>query len=762
MPRLRRALAAALAAAALIAAGCSSSESDTAVAEPIEAETPAETAAPEGDDTVEAEAAPATTPASFVVAPSVEQLAVLDAAEGTELELVDADGEVVASGVADEFGSLLWRDVAPGDYQVRAAAGGEGEAVEQSDPVVVTAIDDVPDASLYTGQTLADGFGYITTRDGTTLSANVVLPGPAEDGPYPTVVEYSGYGPSNPDAAGLQDIFGPLGYAWVGVNMRGTGCSGGSFQFFEPIQLLDGYDVIEAVAAQPWVKHNEVGMVGISYPGISQLFVASTQPPSLAAITPLSVLDDSARSTLYPGGILNTGFALAWSDERERDSQPYGQGWEQGLVDAGDTVCEANQKLRLQNTDARALIEDTPYYVPEVADEISPTALADRIEVPVFLAGAWQDEQTGGRFPAILDDLTGVPQLYATMVNGAHTESVSPAIMVRYLEFLELYVDRETPELAAAALIGPVLTPGLYGVSVAIPEIDRLAGLPYEEALAAFEADPRIRILFEQGAADGAEPRAPLPRFEAGFDSWPIAEATTQRWFLGPDGALSPDAVDGAADPTSWANDPTALPPTTFTGGSNEIWRADVELDWQAVPDGTGAVWTSPPLDETVVAVGPASLDVWLRSSAADTDVEVTISEVAADGSETYVQSGWLRASQRALDEAISTEVAPAYTNVEADAAPLADGQFTPMRIAVFPFAHVFRPGSSIRVTVDAPGGARPIWAFAETIAAGETNEIAHDADSPSSLALSIVPGVEVPADPPACGSLRSQPCRPG
>ena len=35
--------------------------------------------------------------------------------------------------------------------------------------------------------------------------------------------------------------------------MRGTGCSGGSFSYFEPLQSLDGYDVVEAVAAQPWV-----------------------------------------------------------------------------------------------------------------------------------------------------------------------------------------------------------------------------------------------------------------------------------------------------------------------------------------------------------------------------------------------------------------------------------------------------------------------------------------------------------------------------
>ena len=149
-------------------------------------------------------------------------------------------------------------------------------------------------------------------RDGTTLSANVVLPGPPEAGPYPTVVEYSGYDPSDPDNTTFAQLFNALGFAYVGVNMRGSGCSGGSYRFFETVQNLDGYDVVEAVAAQPWVQSNTVGMVGISYPGISQLFVAQTQPPHLSAITPLSVLDDSYRATLHPGGILNTGFAVDW------------------------------------------------------------------------------------------------------------------------------------------------------------------------------------------------------------------------------------------------------------------------------------------------------------------------------------------------------------------------------------------------------------------------------------------------------------------
>ena len=53
-------------------------------------------------------------------------------------------------------------------------------------------------------------------------------------------------------------------------------------------------------------------MMGISYGGISQLFVGATAPPHLAALTPLSVIDDSA-TTLYAGGVLNTGFALNWA-----------------------------------------------------------------------------------------------------------------------------------------------------------------------------------------------------------------------------------------------------------------------------------------------------------------------------------------------------------------------------------------------------------------------------------------------------------------
>src|SRR3712207_9085316 len=120
--------------------------------------------------------------------------------------------------------------------------------------------------------------------------------------------------------------------------MRGTGCSGGAYNFFEPLQNLDGYDVVEIVARQPWVKGGKVGMMGISYGGISQLFTASLRPPSLAAISPLSVLDATA-ATFYPGGVLNTGFATAGAAVRQGQAKPprphRGQAWAGGGAPGG-------------------------------------------------------------------------------------------------------------------------------------------------------------------------------------------------------------------------------------------------------------------------------------------------------------------------------------------------------------------------------------------------------------------------------------------
>ena len=306
------------------------------------------------------------------------------------------------------------------------------------------------------GQTLGEGYQYLTTRDGTKLAINVRLPGPIDKGPYPTVVEYSGYGYARPSGAesGISVIGNLIGFAVVDVNMRGTGCSGGAFDYFEPNQALDGYDVIETVARQSWALHHKVGMMGISYGGISQLFVGQTNPPSLAAITPLSVIDNTA-TTLYPGGILNTGFALSWAKDRVHDALPAsptgGQPWAYERIQNGDTTCKENQELHPEAVDLLTKIDENKYYNPAVADPLAPVNFVHKIHRPVFLACQWTDEQTGGHCGDLASRLTGTPRKFITFTNGTHIDSLDPVTFNRWYDFLKLYVAQQAPGVPAAA-----------------------------------------------------------------------------------------------------------------------------------------------------------------------------------------------------------------------------------------------------------------------------------------------------------------------
>jgi hypothetical protein len=231
-------------------------------------------------------------------------------------------------------------------------------------------------------------------------------------GPTPTLIEYSGYGYADPAGPqnGISILANLMGFTVVDVNMRGTGCSGGAFDFFEPLQNLDGYDIVETIARQSWAANHKVGMMGISYGGISQLFTAQTNPPSLAAISPMSVIDNT-QTTLYPGGILNTGFAVAWAQERIHDAQAAsatgGQPWAYQRVQQGDATCKANQDLHPEAVDLMAKIRANNHYVPSVADPLSPITFVNKINVPVFMACQWTDEQTGGHCPDLAEHFSG-------------------------------------------------------------------------------------------------------------------------------------------------------------------------------------------------------------------------------------------------------------------------------------------------------------------------------------------------------------------
>jgi predicted acyl esterase len=699
--------------------------------------------------------------AAFTARGSAEQVDVTGVAPGAQLLLINRAGRQVASQAADSLGGIVFRNVTPGsDYRVRQPGG------DTSGALTVFSNRPAPLSTSVYNQTIpTSGYGYLTTRDGTQLAVDVRLPsGP---GPYPTLIEYAGYGYANPSGAesGISVVANLLGFAVVDVNMRGTGCSGGAFDYFEPLQSLDGYDVIETVARQPWVQHKKVGMIGISYGGISQLFVGSTAPPSLAAIAPLSVIDNSA-TTLYPGGILNTGFALAWAQERVHDALPAsstgGQAWALKRIQGGDQTCKANQALHGEAVDLIAKVRANNYYVPSIADPASPVTFVTKIKAPVYLACQWTDEQTGGHCADLAEHFTGTSRKWLTFTNGTHVDSLDPVTFNRWYDFLELYVARQAPNLSAAQKAeGPVIYQTAMGIpNVTLPS-DPIQGLSYGAALSAFQNLKPIRVLFDNGAGSSAA-GAPYPAFEQSFARFPLPRTNARFWFLGSGGTLRNTLPARAgADAFTW--DAHAQPLTDFTGdtASGGLWNATPTYNWVQNPAGSAVSYVSPALRTNTAVIGAGALHAWIRSSTPDADLQVTISEIRPDGKETFVQSGWLRASERKLDRAKSTLLEPSPSFRRADAAPLPRNRFTSITIPLYYEGHVYRAGSRIRVTISAPNGDQPIWSFSETVPQGKaTIALAHSRRMPSWLVLPVVAGVRVPAGLPPCPGLRGEPCR--
>ncbi|TMM20037.1 MAG: hypothetical protein E6G01_00945 [Actinobacteria bacterium] len=396
------------------------------------------------------------------------------------------------------------------------------------------------------------------------------------------------------------------------------------------------------------------------------------------------------------------------------------------------------------------------------------------------MACQWVDEQTGGHCPDLAAHFTGTNEKWFTFTNGAHVDSLDPYTYDRWYDFLELFVAHKAPIVnqAATRVAAPLIYQAAMGVNnpVLMP-LDPIQTIPsYSAALTAFEKLPEVRVLFDNGAGKSpigtTTPGDPYPGFEQSFPSFPIPGTTASQLYLGPGGTLgdAPPSTTGISTYTSNAN---ALPRTDYSGntGGGGLWANSSawHWNWKQSPPSTALSYVSPPLTTDTTVIGAGAVHLWVRSSTADVDLQATISEVRPDGNESFVQNGWLRASERKLDtsqhnllDQQSTLLEPVLSMRAVDAQPMPPGQFVEVVIPLYYEGHAYRAGSRIRVTIAAPNGTQPVWSFGQTEPGGTaTVSVAFSKSMPSSLVLPVVPAVNVPTALPPCPSLRNEPCRP-
>ena len=452
----------------------------------------------------------------------------------------------------------------------------------------------------------------IPMRDKVELGAVVFRPhGVTEK--LPAIVTISPYLSDRSQKRGM--FFARNGYVYVSVDSRGRGESGGSFEPFVG-DGVDGHDVIEWVAAQPWCN-GKVGMFGGSYTGFNQWATAAQRPPHLATIVPSvavfpGVDYPNARGMWerYPARWLSLVSRGTMRWEMFSDSEH----WRSLYVRAyGEHVSQeafddwAGVPSRFHDEWLAHPTEDAYWRARAPGD-----AQLAAIDIPVLsVTGHWDDDQLG-----------------ALTYHERHTRLASPRARDRH--FL---------------VIGPWDHTGF------LVRPEKVGGLPVAEA---GRPDGMVvaRDWYDwvlKGKARPAFLKKRVAVYVSGAEDWRYAD---DRGGIAPKQiAFHLDSDDGRANdparsgrllagappaeskPDAWTYDPLDLRPGLLLAADDN--PDDELLDQRDALNlyGAAVVYTSEPLGADLDIAGAPALAAWLALDVPDTDFQMSLWEVHPDGS---------------------------------------------------------------------------------------------------------------------------------
>jgi hypothetical protein len=551
------------------------------------------------------------------------------------------------------------------------------------------------------------------TRDGVTLEADIYRP--AGDGPFPVLLERTPYDKRNAADFALQAI--GHGFMVVVQDVRGRYASEGEWYPFKH-ESEDGYDTIEWAATLPH-SNGKVGMFGGSYVGATQMLAAIAHPPHLAGICPVVTASNYHENWTYQGGAFEQWFNESWTSGLAQDT-------------LGHTIHE-NTNAMIGST----LLPLRQY--PLFNIHLDPGAPADRL-APYFLD--WLTHQTYDSYW----------KQWSIEENYANIQVPALTIAAWYDIFqggsIRNYLGLKARAGNEAARNGQrlfVTIGGHAGVGQKIGDVDfGPAAAEFNENTIAIEWYDYL-FLGKQNAFAGKKPVRIFVMGENKWrneDAWPPPNAKQTSYFLHSAGKASSATGDGTLSTTNarkeeadnFTYDPANPVPTV--GGP-------LCCDSQHLPPGPRdqkqvesrpdvLVYSTPPLNADVEVTGPVTLDLFAKTSAADTDFTAKLVDVWPNGFAQNLTEGILRARYR---ESTTTAV------------PITPAQVYEYKIDLWSTSNVFLKGHRIRLEVSSSNFPR----FDRNLNTGKSaaddaafvkadNTVLHDSDHPSALILPIVP----------------------
>lgn len=478
------------------------------------------------------------------------------------------------------------------------------------------------------------------------------------------------------------------GYVHVIGDMRGTGDSGGemigNYNFGGVPQGQDLYDLIEWVAAQPWCDGN-VGMIGISYFGSMQVLAAAERPPHLKAIFVSGGHYDFYETT-YHGGIM-------WFMPRAARE---GRGGDSGIAHTNVSsrmheVYSAEElaalvEQRLRDPDVAAW----PNLVHVLKYPKNREFWFDIVMNP--LDGPWYEERNPITLAAAIDIpvYLQIDQGRGWTVDG-HIELFDVLKGPKKLDIGSYPPMQSRPWIEEHDTMFRWYEYWLKGVD---------NGIMDEPAVSVFVEGTREVLTAEQ---------------------WPPKEIARRALYLRPRRKLSFEPEYMGAEHA--APDGFYQAPLTVTD------KVEV-LDWRTEP-----------FETPTEMVGTGAAHLFVEIDQPDTNFILRMWDEAPGGARQLITTGYLKASQRELDEERSSEGDPYHPHTRA--VPVEPGKIEEYVLRLYPFAATFLPGHRLVVELsnneplaDAHNSLLPPDAFHLPVGRPVTHKIYRDAEHPSRLVL--------------------------
>ena len=553
-------------------------------------------------------------------------------------------------------------------------------------------------------------FGYLPLKDGVRLAYVAWLPKKA--GRYPTLILY---GPYDESGADLDNYIGTYfirpyleaGYALVGINTRGTGCSEGLNDYSFIGEGIDGAQAVEWVARQTWSTGN-IGMVGNSSPGYTQFETAAQHPPHLKAIVPTGVAASDYREVWMVGGMTHQALISGWSLHVEPDSAQSGA---ETRIKWGDRLCAA-VRAKQPPVRSNAYWQMLEHPLQDGYWEArSMEGFIGEVRVPTLIVSGWQDQWEFSTGAIRLFGLLKVDHKKIILQNGGHYVYHRDINQLQMRRWLDRWVKGEKN------------------------------GIELESPVTVFH-----EVVDAPATAEGTHA---TPGWTTTYGRWPPPKARPSTFFLTARGVLSTARPESAPD---------HAPATYIYPAGTEIFGDNTQF--ALVPNRIGTLnYRTEPMVSDLTILGVPQLTFYVSSNQKDTDFLVTLKDIDAEENTLFLQRAYLRASLRALDPARSTpEVAvQSFRAVEM----LEPARVYEIKLSMGNIGHVVRRGHRLEFSILAPNPVPQPEMGPITVALPALNTVYHDAAYPSALVLPIVPDEIAAAPPPPCGILLMQPCRP-